>query len=150
MYERRTPSDASGRSRRGFLAAVGTAGIASLAGCATLSSGGHDFDVGMTAVAFDPPQLTVSVGEEVVWHNTSSRGHTVTAYENAIPEAATYFASGGFEDEQAARDAWRRELGGKINSGDSYRHTFEVPGEYRYVCIPHEQAGMVGTVVVEA
>jgi plastocyanin len=28
------------------------------------------------------------------------------------------------------------------------RHTFDVPGTYQYFCIPHEMAGMTGTVVV--
>jgi plastocyanin len=137
-------------SRRQVLGALGATGVASLAGCTALVTGsGGDFDVGMTAAAFNPPEITVSVGEEVVWHNTSARGHTVTAYENAIPEEATYFASGGFESETAARTAWREGLGGKIDSGESFRHTFEVPGRYDYVCIPHEQAGMVGAVIVE-
>jgi plastocyanin len=137
-------------SRRRFLGALGASGVVSLAGCTALVTGGGDeFDVGMTATAFDPPRITVAAGEEVVWHNTSARGHTVTAYENAIPADAAYFASGGFESETAARQAWRDGLGGKIDSGESFRHTFEVPGRYDYVCIPHEQAGMVGAVVVE-
>jgi plastocyanin len=136
-------------SRRA-LQTLGAAGLASLAGCTALVTGGGDeFDVGMAASAFDPPEITVSVGEEVVWHNTSTRGHTVTAYENAIPADAAYFASGGFDGEREARAAWRENLGGRIDSGESYRHTFEVPGRYDYVCIPHEQGGMLGAVVVE-
>jgi plastocyanin len=138
-------------SRRRLLGALCAAGVSSLAGCTALVTGGSggDFDVGMTAAAFNPPQITVQVGEEVVWHNTSARGHTVTAYENAIPEEADYFASGGFESESAARKAWRERLGGKIDSGESFRHTFEVPGRYDYVCLPHEPGGMVGAVIVE-
>jgi plastocyanin len=34
-------------------------------------------------------------------------------------------------------------------TGDEFRHTFTVPGEYRYVCVPHDMVGMVGTVIVE-
>ena len=137
--------------RRRFLAAtgaVGAAGLASLSGCA--ASANADYDVGMTAVAYRPPEVTVSAGEEVVWKNTSSRGHTITAYDSGIPDGADYFASGGFESEQAARDGfWNENRSGLVTSGESYRHTFETPGEYRYFCIPHEQANMVGTVVVE-
>jgi plastocyanin len=137
-------------SRRRVLSTLGTAGVASLAGCTTLlTSGADEFDVGMTAAAFDPPEITVRAGEEVVWHNTSTRGHTVTAYENAIPEGAEYFASGGFEGEREARAAWREDFGGRIDSGESFRHTFDVPGRYDYVCIPHEQGGMLGAVIVE-
>jgi plastocyanin len=138
-------------SRRRVLGALGAVGVSSLAGCTALvtGGGGQEFDVGMRASAFDPFEITVSVGEEVVWHNTSARGHTVTAYENAIPEEADYFASGGFESESEARDAWQDRLGGKIDSGESFSHTFEVPGRYDYVCIPHEPGGMVGAVIVE-
>ncbi|WP_129115072.1 cupredoxin domain-containing protein [Halegenticoccus tardaugens] len=136
-------------NRRTFLASAGLAGVAGLAGCAALQFGGNrDFDVGMTAETFDPAELTVSVGDEVVWMNTSSRAHTVTAYENAIPEEAEYFASGGFDSERAAREAWRQG-GGALDNGETFSHTFDAPGRYEYVCVPHEMAGMVGTVVVE-
>ena len=140
--------------RREFLAVTGTAAAVSLGGCTTVLGSGGDFDVGMRAVAFDPATYTVGVGEEVVWHNTSSRGHTVTAYEDGIPDDAAYFASGGFESEREARDAWKNwrtdpDRNGLITSGESYSHTFGEPGEYNYVCIPHEQGGMVGKIVVE-
>jgi len=138
--------------RRVFLgsaAAVGTA----LAGC--LGSGGlssQDYDIGMSSNAFKPVEYTATVGETVVWGNPNSRAHSVTAYENDIPAEAEYFASGGFDSEQAARKSWREErgrAGGKIFTGESYEHTFELPGEYRYFCIPHEYGGMKGTVYVE-
>jgi plastocyanin len=135
--------------RRRFLAGAG-ATVAALSGCAAAGStaGDDNYDVGMTAVAFRPPELTVTAGETVVWKNTSSRAHSVTAYETGIPEEAEYFASGGYESEEAAREAWT-DLEGAITSGESYEHTFEVPGTYQYFCIPHERGGMVGTVTVE-
>ena len=133
-------------SRRRFLVGLGSVAAAGLAGC---SSAAQDYDVGMTAVAFDPPSVTVSVGDEVVWRNTSSRGHTVTAYGDRIPEEAAFFASGRYESETAARKAYNNGLGGLIEGGKTYSHTFEAPGEYQYLCVPHESKGMVGTVVVE-
>ena len=149
MSDDATPGD--GRlSRRRLLAAAGTAAAAGVAGCA--GGGGSaqgDYDVGMTAVAFDPVEITVSVGDTVVWANTSSRGHTVTAYDSGIPDDADFFASGGYDSTAAARDAFGSELGGLIDSGDTWSHTFEVAGEYEYLCIPHEASGMIGTVVVE-
>lgn len=138
---------ADGHSRRRVLAGLGSVAAAGLAGCSSSAKG--DYDVGMTAVAFDPPTVTVSVGDEVVWRNTSSRGHTVTAYGDRIPEEAEFFASGGYESEAAAREAYNQNVGGLIDSGQNYSHTFEVPGEYQYLCVPHESQGMVGTVVVE-
>jgi plastocyanin len=130
--------------RRAFLA--GTAALA--AGCLGRGETG-DYDVGMTLDSFDPEELTVPVGTTVVWENTSSRGHTVTAYEGSIPDGAEYFASGGFESETEARDAWQNEEGGIFYGGETFEHTFEVAGTYGYVCLPHERDGMVGSVIVE-
>lgn len=143
--------------RRRFLGRVGTTGLA--VGTASLAVGttgalagcldDDDYDVAMTADGFVPDALTVDPGTTVVWENTSSRRHTVTAYENAIPDAAEFFASGGFEDETSARDAFWSDFGGELNNGDRFSHTFEVPGRYDYVCIPHEEGGMYATVFVE-
>ncbi len=139
--------------RRTLLASVGTATAVGLSGCLALSSTsrtncGEACDIGMSASAFRPGELEVSVGDTVVWKNTSSKAHTVTAYEGAIPEDAAYFASGGFDGEQAARDAWFDSRGGAIPVGETFEHTFEVPGEHAYVCIPHERGGMTGKIVV--
>jgi plastocyanin len=95
---------------------------------------------------FDPKRLTISAGTTVKWTNDSAVGHTVTAYDSRIPTNATYFASGGFDSEEAARNA---VSGGLLASGEVYEHTFEISGTYEYVCIPHESSGMTGTVVVE-
>ncbi|WP_144901330.1 cupredoxin domain-containing protein [Halobellus captivus] len=140
-------------SRRRLLGGLAAAATTGLAGCTTSSAdgdGGDDYDIGMTASAFTPTEFTISVGETVVWRNTSSRGHTVTAYDSGIPEDAEFFASGGYESTEGAREAFRSEFGGSIDSGATWSHSFEVPGEYEYFCIPHEQGGMVGTIVVEA
>jgi len=134
--------------RRRVLATLGSALVAGSAGCAAAGMGGVDGDVGMTAVAFEPATITVSVGDEVVWYNNSARAHSITAYEDGIPAGAAYFATGGYDSEAAAREAWDG-MSGSITTGERYAHTFEVPGTYNYFCIPHERAGMVGKVVVE-
>jgi len=128
------------------LASVGLAGCNALPGTSASASG--EYDVGMGAAFFRPTEIEVDVGETVVWGNTGNRAHTVTAYEDRIPEEADYFASGGYDTEQAARDDWQAEFGGRIDSGQRFEHTFEVPGTYHYFCIPHEPSGMVGQVVV--
>ncbi|MFA1610701.1 plastocyanin/azurin family copper-binding protein [Halobellus rubicundus] len=148
MSDRRATEGAFAPSRRRFLAGVGGAAATGLAGCSGAGAA-DDYDVGMTAVAFDPVEITVSTGETVVWRNTSSRGHTVTAYDSGIPDDAEFFASGDYGTTEEAREAFTSEFGGVIDSGENWSHTFEVAGEYEYFCIPHEQAGMVGTVVVE-
>jgi len=139
--------------RRRFLERAAGAGVAvggaiALAGCSTVV-GDEEYDVGMVADGYRPAELTVSVGDTVVWENTSSRRHTVTAYEGGIPDDAAYFASGGYENERTARDAFWDDFGGELNNGDRFSHTFEVPGRYDYVCIPHELGGMYATVFAE-
>jgi len=135
--------------RRTFLRAMGATGTVAIAGCLDSRASGGDYDVGMSTVAFKPESLTVETGTTVVWRNTSKQGHTITAYEESLPEGAAFFASGEYDSEAAARDAWAGSGGGRLAAGDTFEHTFDVPGTYPYFCIPHEQAGMVGTVEVE-
>jgi plastocyanin len=137
--------------RRSFLAAATSGVAAGIAGCAGVfepSLPESEYDIGMRAAAFVPAKATVTVGDTLVWGNNNDRPHTVTSYEDGIPEAATFFASGGFDSEAAARDGYNTDISGAIDPGETYEHTFEVPGTYSYLCIPHETAGMVGTVEV--
>lgn len=134
--------------RRSYLAAIGSTAAVVASGCLGVLA--DDYDVGMTPTAFEPMEITVEPGDTVVWKNTSSRGHTVTAYGNVIPDEAAFFATGGFDTEADARDAWN--TGGEdgiMPIGGTYSHTFEVPGRHEYFCIPHERESMVGTVIVE-
>jgi plastocyanin len=109
---------------------------------------GADHVVETQAVAYEPERLTVQQGDTVAWRHAAGEPHSVTAYEDGIPADAAYWASGGFESEAAAREGWENGQGA-VQSGEAYVHTFETAGEHEYVCIPHEAAGMVGTVVVE-
>jgi plastocyanin len=107
-----------------------------------------DHVVSMQAVAFEPAELTVSVGDKVAWEWAAGEAHNVVAYADGIPDDATYWASGGFESEAAARTGWENGEGA-VQSGQAYVHTFETAGEHAYVCVPHEAAGMEGTIIVE-
>jgi plastocyanin len=99
-------------------------------------------------LTFAPRRIRVSAGTTVTWENVGNIGHTVTAYEDNIPDGATYFASGGFDSQQAAVDGYSNEQAGNVPGGESYEHTFETTGTYEYYCIPHEMNGMVGYVEV--
>lgn len=132
---------------------IGGALTMGLAGCASigLDSESEPVDgvlVRMTSdFIYDPESVTVPVGEMVVWRTQGFTPHTVTVYEDEIPEAAEYFASGDYESEQAARDGFT-DGGGEVGRNETYEHTLEVPGTYEYFCIPHESS-MIGTVIVE-
>ncbi|WP_136688635.1 plastocyanin/azurin family copper-binding protein [Halorhabdus amylolytica] len=134
--------------RRAFLASAGALTVG-LSGCLAFGKD-EDYDVGMSDSRFLPAEYRVPSGTTVVWKNTSARAHTVTAYDASLPDGADYFASGGYDDEDAARDAWFESGGGAIYSGETYAHTFEQPGTYPYVCLPHESDGMDGVIVVES
>lgn len=93
---------------------------------------------------FEPDELTVSVGDTVRW-GFANAGHNVSCRpEDAdgvvLPDGAEPFASYGPEEDPDVM---------LVPRGDTYEHTFEVTGQYTYVCIPHAASGMVGTVHVE-
>lgn len=136
----------TGISRRTFLQNVGTAtGSAAVAGC--LSSGDSSPKTVEThQTRFSPATVTITAGATLRWKNTTEIEHTVTAYEEKIPDEAVYFTSGGFDSEQAARN---KVTEGLIAPGETYQHTFEQPGMYEYFCIPHESSGMIGTIHVK-
>ena len=130
----------------------------SLAGCGGGGGDGGDGDGGdggggatvdMTdELAFEPGTVTVSVGETVTWENVGTVGHSVTAYEDQIPDGADYWASGDFDSQADAVDAWTGGFGGRLSQSQSFEHTFEVVGTHHYYCIPHEASGMKGRIVV--
>lgn len=147
MAERDPPA----RSRRAVLrrgavaAGVVATGSGALAGCL----GGHpeSVTVEMTDdLTYEPRDVTVAVGGTVTWVTVGSVPHTVTAYRDELPAGATFFASGGFDSEAAARDEVRA---GYVREGERYTHRFETPGRHGYFCVPHEGAGMTGTVTVK-
>ena len=134
--------------RRAFLATAGAGLLSTVVGCLDGGLSEDDFDIGMSQNAYLPAEYEVAVGETVVWGNNGSRGHTVTAYDEGLPDGAVFFASGGFEDTAAAREAWKSGGGGNVAPGETFAHTFETAGQHAYFCIPHERDGMTGVVTV--
>jgi plastocyanin len=102
--------------------------------------GGDTVTINMNnQMQFLPASLRVREGQTVIWRNTSDILHTVTADPDRaarrehvqLPAGAAPFDSGD------------------IAPGGRFSHTFTVIGEYAYVCLPHEMAGMVGRIIVE-
>jgi plastocyanin len=89
--------------------------------------------------SFKPATVTIKSGQTVRWNNKAMIWHTVTADPAAAKEPGHVALPAGAEPFDS----------GKVKSGNSYWHTFSVPGTYRYICKPHESSGMLGTVVVE-
>jgi plastocyanin len=132
------------RGAAGVTAVTGTSGVVA-------AQEGQTHVVDMTdELVFAPDSITIAPSDTVVWENVGTIGHTVTAYEDDIPEEATFFATGGFDTEGDARSAYSvgDPESGDVLGGESFEHTFEVTGTYEYFCIPHESVGMLGTVEV--
>ncbi len=129
------------RSRREVVASTGAASLFVLAGCSALDGGGREFGevadrtgenevrvaVGAgNGLSYDPEHVVIDVDTTVVWEWTGQGGgHDVVAVE----------------DERFASDL-------VDEAGHTFRHTFEEPGEYEYVCTPHQTQGMYGLVEV--
>lgn len=105
----------------------------------TPAEGGGGTRVDMNdQLTFEPKEIEVAVGEEVTWRNVGKVGHTVTADRSKAADPSL-----------ASIPAGTREWdSGFVMEGQSFSRKFDKPGTYRYICIPHEGAGMVGTVVV--
>lgn len=88
---------------------------------------------------FVPNEITISVGDDVVWKNTSDLVHTVTCQPEEAVDANNVNLPKGAEAFNS----------GRLSPGGSFKKTFTVKGTYKYFCIPHEATGMVGTVVVK-
>lgn len=99
--------------------------------------------VAMTdARSFEPATLTVSVGDTVTWTNETDESHTVTS----LSYGRNSFGSGDFDSESQARGSLTQAL---MAPGAEYSFTFTTAGTYEYICIPHEDQGMKGKIVVE-
>ncbi len=88
---------------------------------------------------FLPREITIDKGQTIVWRNIGLIGHTVTA------------RSGSTEDENLFKvpDGAEPFDSGWVRDGEVFIRTFTTPGLYRYACLPHLRAGMLGTIVVQ-
>lgn len=83
--------------------------------------------------AFQPPELTVAVGTKVVWTQTGSQPHTVTADDNSFdssPNCPTNITS-------------------CLKTNETYPHTFTSAGRVPYYCKVHGKAVMSGVIIVQ-
>ena len=83
--------------------------------------------------SFQPQQLTVTVGDTVMWTDNGNNPHTVTADGGAFDSS-----NGG---------------SGTMANGQTFSHTFTAAGSFPYHCKIHGAAGglgMAGTIVVQA
>lgn len=87
---------------------------------------------------FTPTEITIKAGDTVEWRNIGSVRHTVTADPGRLPGSNNIELPAGAETFDS----------GWVKGGQVFRYTFSEPGVYRYVCLPHEGARMIGAVIV--
>jgi plastocyanin len=108
---------------------------------APAGGGSQTFTVFMIdANKFVPAALIVPRGATVTWQNVSQNGTEHTSTDNTT--LAVTPADAGLPD---GAQPWHQ---GDIGPGQTFRHTFDVPGTYHYFCRYHEGEGMVGTITV--
>lgn len=82
--------------------------------------------VRIRAMRFDPYELEIARGETVTWINEDAVTHTVTSGTGTQPTSAPLASP-------------------FLPRGGTYQFTFEQPGDYEYLCLPHlDQAPMRG------
>ncbi|MGA2410026.1 MAG: plastocyanin/azurin family copper-binding protein [Candidatus Binataceae bacterium] len=87
---------------------------------------------------YEPSNIVIVAGQTVEWHNNGEVSHSIVddatraakPEDALIPRGERTFNSGG------------------IMPGGTYKHTFTVPGRYRYFCMSHELDDMVGEITV--
>lgn len=92
---------------------------------------GGQVTVIMQNIVFNPPTITVRVGQQVVWRNNDAVPHTTTS---GSCSGNTCTPTPGWDS-------------GTLNQGQSFSHTFDTVGTFSYFCRIHG-AAMQGTVVV--
>ncbi len=95
--------------------------------------------MGDEPAVYEPAKVTIKVGDSVKWTNTGQTLHSVTL----VPADAQNPSSVSEPKGAATFDS------GFMPPGGTFSYTFTVPGTYKYFCVPHEKAGMVGEVVVK-
>src|SRR5687767_15126267 len=72
---------------------------------------------------FSPASVTVNAGDTVTWVQRGAN-HDTVSYDGL----------------------WASP---RLNLNQTFSHTFNTAGTFRYFCTPHEQLGMIGTVTVQ-
>ena len=100
------------RSSRAAVAAALSMSVAIALACTTLARAAEPSQITITKFAFEPKEITVAPGTNVVWTNKDETPHTVASNDKS-------FASKG------------------LDTGDTYEHTFDREGDFAYICTVH-------------
>lgn len=85
--------------------------------------------VGVTSNVFTPDEITINVGDTVIWTNTQGN-HNVNGTQATFPANPESF-------------------GNTVGMGWTFSHVFTIAGNYDYHCDPHANFGMTGKIEVK-
>jgi plastocyanin len=88
---------------------------------------------------YSPERLTIKEGETIEWQNLGKVSHSATNNPQLADNPEHALSPPGAETFNS----------GAVMPGAAFRHTFKIPGRYRYYCLSHEKDKMIGEVTVE-
>lgn len=87
---------------------------------------------------YQPNNIVIIAGQTVEWHNNGQVSHSVVDDASRASKPDDALVPSGVHSFSS----------GNVMPGGTYRHTFTVPGRYRYFCMSHEVDDMVGEITV--
>lgn len=107
----------------------------------------HDVNMVLegTVYKFVPNELTVKVGDQVVFHNVSGGPHNVAFWADSIPAGAQAVLDPQIKDGLSLLSS---ALLVDPNATFAVSFTGAPAGEYRFTCTPHMAMGMHGKITV--
>ncbi|MCH7591989.1 MAG: hypothetical protein IH989_04305 [Planctomycetes bacterium] len=98
---------------------LGLFGVTMLSGCPSGDAPGAN-QVFMRSIRFDPPEITITVGESVTWINKDFLiPHTATSGNPGEADLGSVFRSGS------------------LGTNQTFTHMFDTPGDFIYFCEVH-------------
>jgi plastocyanin len=88
---------------------------------------------------YNPERLTIREGQTIEWQNKGAVSHSATNNPQLADNPEHALSPAGAETFNS----------GAVMPGGAFRHTFKIPGRYRYFCLSHEKDKMIGEVTVE-
>lgn len=161
--------------RRRFIQAVSGTLIASFAGCLSEDDGdktgeeddhdhddhdddhnhddhehthnhGHDHELGHPESEIEVEMVTDENGEHFIPHvvHIEEGGTIEWVLESGSHDTVAYHPDTHGDQQRIPDegDPWESD------EGETFERTFDVEGVYDYVCTPHEEAGMIGSIIV--
>ncbi|MEY4707094.1 MAG: hypothetical protein RJB58_817 [Pseudomonadota bacterium] len=127
-----------GMHRRAVSKMLAGLGLSAVAMPAFAQAKTVEVSMGRGKMVFLPASITINAGDTVKWTNPAVVLHSVTFDPSKSVKPGNVVLPAGvapFDSGDMVQDA-------------TFSHTFTTKGTYKYICIMHEDMGMIGTVTV--